>query len=512
MYRISAVMLILSLPLLALRAGEFDAEARARAIAPFVDGLTVGVAHIDLSRIDADGLLNWASEVGQLEKKELEEPRRALRGWLADFTKAGGKDLYVIISLANPPTERPLVVVPLAAGADAEAVRRVLGRVKDFEQLRFEKFEQTLIGGGETARQRLKNAKPAARPELSKAFAAAGDTTAQLVLAPTPDARRVLNELLPKLPPEAGGGSIRPLTQGLLWAAVGVDLPPKLSVRLTIQSPDADAARALKDFLARLIKTLAGLREVRGFLPGIDRLAEEFTPQVEGDRLTLSGKDKEMLTFLQSVVRRIYQTAGRRNVENNLHRLAIAMMNHADTYRGRMLAVANFDKEGKPLLSWRVHLLPFLGEQKLYKEFHLDEPWDSSHNKKLLAHMPDAYQGPNRKLNEEGKTIYLLPVGKDVAFTGGPERRLFPKDFPDGTSNTILLVEADDAHAIPWTKPEDLKIDPKNPQRGIGGHFHDGFLVGMADGSTHFLKKTVSKETLWFAFTIAGGDILGPDW
>jgi hypothetical protein len=205
-----------------------------------------------------------------------------------------------------------------------------------------------------------------------------------------------------------------------------------------------------------------------------------------------------------------------RIVEDNLKNLTLAMHNYADANRTQrtphLPAVANFDKQGKPLLSWRVHLLPYVGEQKLYKEFHLDEPWDSPHNKELLARMPTAYQGPNRRLNAQGKTIYLAPVGKDVAFTGGPEGRLFPREFPDGTSNTILLVEADDAHAVPWTKPEDLKTGPKNPQQGLGGHFHDGFLVGMADGSTHFVKKTVSKETLWFAFTIAGGDLLGPDW
>ncbi len=511
MYRISAVMLTLILPLLALRAGEFDAEARARAIAPFVDEQTVAVAHIDLSRIDADAILDWAVEVGRLDKKDLEEPRRGLRDWLTDLTKAGGKDLYFVISLADLPNDSPLAVVPLAAGADAEAVRRVLNRAKDLGRLRFEKFGQALIGGSETARKRLRNDRPAARPEIAKAFAAAGDTTAQLLLLPTPDTRRVLNELIPELPPEVGGGSIRPLTQGLLWASVGVDLPPKLSGRLIIQSPDANAARALRDFLARLLKSLTELREVRGLLPDIGRLAQVFTPQVEGDRLTLSGEDKVLVGFMQNVVRGTYQSAQRGMVENRLRQLVLAMINAADASKGRMLAIANFDKQGKPLLSWRVHLLPFLGEEKLYKEFHLEEPWDSPHNKKLLVRMPAVYQGPSRKLNDEGKTIYLLPVGKDVAFTGGVERR-YPNDFKDGTSNTILIVEADDAHAVPWTKPEDLKIDLDNPQHGLGGHFPEVFLVAMADGSVRMIAKGISKTTLRSAFTPAGGEALGSDW
>jgi hypothetical protein len=512
MYRISVVLLSVALVLPASAANKFDAEARARAVAPFIDVQTVSVAHIDLTRIDADAILDWAIEVGQLDKNEIEGPRRVVRGWLTDLTKAGGKELYVVISLTDIPMEPPLVVVPLEAGADAESVRRVLNRVKAFEQLRFETMEQAVIGGSEDARKRLRSAKPAARPELSKAFAAAGDTTAQLLLLPTPDTRRIINELIPALPPEAGGGSTRPFTHGLLWAAVGVDLPPKLSVRLSIQSADEKAARLLSAFLERLVKSLAQLREVRDFLPGIGRLAEGFTLQAEGDRLTLSGNDKEWMAFMQTVVKRIYQTAHRGKVESRLHQLVLAMHNYSDTYKGQMPAIANFDKQGKPLLSWRVHLLPYVGEQKLYKEFHLDEPWDSPHNKKLLERMPSVYQGPNRKLNADGKTIFLVPVGKEVAFTGGPERRLFPKDFPDGTSNTILIVEADDSYAVPWTKPEDLKIDLEHPERGLGGHFHDGFVLGIADGSTHFVKKTVSKATLRYAFTIAGGDTLGPDW
>jgi hypothetical protein len=510
------MMLALALALPASAANKLDAEDRARAVAPFIDGQTVAVAHADLTRIDADALLDWTAEVGRLEKKEIKDFRRELRGWLDDFTKAGGKEVYVVVSLADLPIEPPLVIVPLAAGAEAQAVRRVLGRVKAFEQLHFETFGHALVGGSASAQKRLRNAKPAERPELAKAFAAAGDTTAQLLLLPTPDTRRVVAELLPMLPPQTGGGSTRPLTHGLLWAAVGVNFPPKPSQRLLVQSPDADSARKLKDLLSQILKSVAEQREVRDFLPDIGRLAESFAPRAEGDRLTLSLVDKELMAFLPTLVLRIYQDVQRRAAENKLKQLALAMHNYADTFKGRrtarLPAVANFDKQGKPLLSWRVHLLPFVGANDLYRQFHLDEPWDSPHNKQLLARMPDVYQGPNLKLNQEGKTVYLLPMGKDAAFKDGPEGPRMPADFIDGTSNTILIVEADNAHAVPWTKPEDLKIDPEHPERGLGGHFHGGFLVSLADGSVRVVKKEISKATLRSAFTPSGGEVLGPDW
>jgi hypothetical protein len=514
MSRISAVVLTLALALPA--SADDKSEARARTVAPFLDAQTVAVAHVDLTRIDADALLNWVAEVGRLQKQEVEEPRHTVHGWLTELTRAGGKELYVVVSLTDVLIEAPLVVVPLAGDADAQAVRRVLERVEAFKQLNFDARDQMLLGGSMAARKRLQNAKPAPRPELAQAFTAAGDSTAQLLLLPTPDTRRVLAELLPELPPQVGGGSTRPLTHGLRWAAVGMDLPPKLSLRLVLQSPDADAAGKLKEMLTRLVTTVAKQREVRAFVPDIDRLAEALTPRAEGDRLTISLGEPELKPYLLTPVLRVHEAMKRRTAEDNLKRLVIALHNYADTHKGRgparFPAVANFDKQGKPLLSWRVHLLPFVGGNDLYKQFHLDEPWDSPHNKTLLARMPDVYQGPNRKLNREGKTNYLLPVGKEAAFKDGPEGPRMPQDFSDGTSNTIVLVEADDAHAVPWTKPEDLKIDPEQPQRGLGGHFNGGFVAGIGDGTVRLISKAISKTTLQRAFSPADGQPLGSDW
>ncbi|HKB04137.1 MAG TPA: DUF1559 domain-containing protein, partial [Gemmataceae bacterium] len=50
------------------------------------------------------------------------------------------------------------------------------------------------------------------------------------------------------------------------------------------------------------------------------------------------------------------------------------------------------DKAGKPLLSWRVELLPYMEQADLYKQFRRDEPWDSEHNLQLLAKMPDVFR------------------------------------------------------------------------------------------------------------------------
>jgi RNA polymerase sigma factor (sigma-70 family) len=82
--------------------------------------------------------------------------------------------------------------------------------------------------------------------------------------------------------------------------------------------------------------------------------------------------------------------AQRQRSLKNLKAIALAMQNYYDTFGHFPTDVT--DKAGKPLLSWRVQLLPFLDHQDLYKQFQRDEPWDSPHNLKLLTRMPDVFR------------------------------------------------------------------------------------------------------------------------
>ena len=71
--------------------------------------------------------------------------------------------------------------------------------------------------------------------------------------------------------------------------------------------------------------------------------------------------------------------------------LALAAFEDA---KGRLPAAALYSKDGKPLLSWRVQILPYLGHQELYNRFRHNESWDSEHNRKLFEHMPDVIADP----------------------------------------------------------------------------------------------------------------------
>ena len=90
------------------------------------------------------------------------------------------------------------------------------------------------------------------------------------------------------------------------------------------------------------------------------------------------------------------EAARRSQSMNSLRQLSLAcMMVEEKTHR---LPTGNITvKDGKPLFSWRVAILPYLDyeEAELYKQFHLDEPWDSEHNKALIAKMPVYFRDPH---------------------------------------------------------------------------------------------------------------------
>ena len=190
---------------------------------------------------------------------------------------------------------------------------------------------------------------------------------------------------------------------------------------------------------------------------------------------------------------------------NKMKQIALCMHNYHDT-RKRFPARAVFDKNGKPLLSWRVLILPYLQEGNLYNQFHLDESWDSPHNKKLIERMPAAFRSPASKA-PANMTTYLVPVGPGSLFEGNKGRSF--REIRDGTSNTLMLVEANDSQAVIWTKPDDFEYDQQDPMKGLVGLYPDGFLAGLADGSVQFVWSSVDPTVLKAFFTHNGGEKVG---
>ncbi len=163
-------------------------------------------------------------------------------------------------------------------------------------------------------------------------------------------------------------------------------------------------------------------------------------------------------------------------------------------------------KDGKPGLSWRVAILPFLDEDELFEKFKLDEAWDSPANKPLLDEMPLFFTGP--KTAGAQRTHFRVFVGKRTLFD--PARNgVRVADVKDGLANTLMVVEAD--QSVFWTKPEELDYDPARPLAALRRTML-GSLVIAADGVVHYLQPSTSEATIRNLITIDDGAPVAPDW
>ena len=208
-----------------------------------------------------------------------------------------------------------------------------------------------------------------------------------------------------------------------------------------------------------------------------------------------------LVALLLPAVQAAREAARRMQSSNNLKQIALAMHMYHDA-KGKLPPRASVDADGRPLLSWRVHLLPYLDQANLYEQFHLDEPWDSDHNSKLVDAMPAIFRNPTSQA-PPNLASYVVPVGEGSIFAG-VEGTSF-RDITDGTSNTIMVLEVNDEASVIWTKPDDLRYDSTQPLAGLGKSHPGGFLVSLADGSVRFITATIDKEVLLRLLMMADG-------
>jgi prepilin-type processing-associated H-X9-DG protein len=497
---VALVLWLLAAP--GLFPGETRQDPAEKAPTALLDDQTFAVVRLEIAQVFGGELLDRLSALTGLPTDELAAGRKHLERAAAAFAKAGGKEAYLIASLADSP-EMPFVAVPLHAGAEEKTLIGLLNEFRLLPNQNVARVGQALVAGAPKTLQRLRALKPAPPAELAQADAFANPAALEAVLLLSKDNRRVLDELLPQLPTELGGGPVTTITRGLRWVRLSGETAAP-GVRLCVQARDEAASRDLQSLARHALSFLGSCKEVTRILPQFDRQKEMLLPRVDGDKLVLRLGGDDLAALARPLMNNARRAALQATGANNLKQIGLALHNYYDTHK-TFPAAASYDTRGRPLLSWRVHLLPYLEQDALYRAFHLDEPWDSPHNKQFVARMPSVFRGALSKVGKEGKTVYVAPLGDKTMFTGTSSGvRL--TEVSDGTSNTIFLVEADDAHAVEWTRPEDLKVDPGDPARALNRGHPGGFMLLFVDGSVRLIPETINTASLWALFTRNGGE------
>ncbi|HMP59727.1 MAG TPA: DUF1559 domain-containing protein [Gemmatales bacterium] len=343
-------------------------------------------------------------------------------------------------------------------------------------------------------------------------------------LASTPDVKKIVAQALERNPRNNVEDTLwHQMAQVFLGFESGyVTLDESPRIRLAAQMRFTDqrqATRALR--LAHgSVFVLQGLVEAflvppmdaRAAMPNVSKLTAGVAAALDHTRITQNGNEVALVLEIEvpeevlkrallEAVLRVRGAAETMMRGSNLRHIVVAMhMFHNDYSR----MPSNYcDPQGKPLLSWRVALLPYMEQNALYQKFKIDEPWDSPNNKPLIAEMPKFYQVPGTS-TPVGQTHIQVFVGAPQyqgqfapIFRSGGRQRLTLNQIVnlDGASNTLCVVEA--THPVIWTKPDDIVIDADiddlaKPGPALGALADDPhFVAAFADGSVRVFRRSL---------------------
>lgn len=223
-----------------------------------------------------------------------------------------------------------------------------------------------------------------------------------------------------------------------------------------------------------------------------------------------------MVRFGGQTMSRISTSRERSASMKNLEKIAEALNSYAADF-GTYPPQATTDRNGVKQLSWRVLILPYLGEEDLYSEFDIGLPWDHPTNMKAAQDKPQVYHHPNRNAATGYlESAYYVITGMGTLFPNtGP---LGPDQITDDPAQTILVIEG--SPLVPsglWTEPLDLDYAKMQGELGInpgiepGGLLDDGVAFATSDGRGHFVPNSMDPLKFRSLITARGGERLADD-
>ena len=211
-----------------------------------------------------------------------------------------------------------------------------------------------------------------------------------------------------------------------------------------------------------------------------------------------------LIALLLPAVQSAREAARRTQCKNNLKQIGLALHNYHDAH-GTFPPAVTYDQQGRPAHSWRVLLLPFLGETGLYDQYNFGERWDGPNNSLLLTETPPVYFCPSTGTAGQ-ETHYVAITGPGTAFPH--EGSTSEGDFRDGLTNTVMIAEKNDI-PIPWTQPIDVVLgEDLHGIEGLNSNHPGGLNVLFGDRNVRFLSNATDPSVFDALLTVDGGEII----
>ena len=332
---------------------SFSAGASQRpdmVLRPCIDDQTFAVAHLNLAKLDFDAFVDRAqsliteyagSDVGKHLQANLNDFRAGAGTELSDLLKVGARDIFAVFSMYDFPYF--FVAVPIPSESDpAKLLQRIQKTAEDIDigDVETHVTNRLILVGLKRTITRLKTVSPVRSETLEEGFKACDGATAQVVLLPSTDQRRILSEMLPQVPSESGEIQWTALGEDLQWAALGLNGPPSISLSLTIQSASADGAARILTLVKGLYAFAEQYNKAKPLIPELDQLLERLTPRRQGKRLLLevdsAAADSLISDILGPSLLEVIGTAARYTCGKNLSWIGKALLIYANDYNDEL--------------------------------------------------------------------------------------------------------------------------------------------------------------------------------
>ncbi len=198
--------------------------------------------------------------------------------------------------------------------------------------------------------------------------------------------------------------------------------------------------------------------------------------------------------LLPSVNRSGAREAARRSqCKSHLKQIGLAFLNYVDAYHALPPAYT-VDADGKPLHSWRTLILPYMDQKTLYDKIDLTKAWNDPANAEAFKSHVEAYACPSSKIDVLANLTTYLAVLTPTSCLRPVEPRPL-SDITDPHMSTLLVVEMNSEHAVPWMAPQDANEAQFLAINSQSKHDHAGGVHAVfVDGYTRFLNATMPAE------------------